>query len=187
MSDRPRPEDLAELGESTTNVANAWAGANEYLSRGLVEWTRRQITDNRAHAVRAALAACELVAPQFPNEPVEGLAPKKYVDDMIAAIKRWLADPSKENTQTVRSSLDVTREAHAWQRDQDVAPYWIVEAVDHTCLAVWSGERASYIVPMDFATCGARAVACVLHTLIDMGETSHRAAERVVDVVQKTR
>jgi hypothetical protein len=187
MSDRPRAEDLSELGESTTNVANAWAGANEYLSRGLVEWTRRLITDNRAHAVRAALAAVEMVAPKFPTTPVEGLAPKKYIDDMIASIKRWLADPTKENSAAVRSSLDITREAHAWQRDQDVAPYWILEAVDHTCLTVWSGERASYIVPMDFATCGARAVACVLHAMIDMGETPERAAERVVDVVQQTR
>lgn len=187
MSDRPGPEELTELGESTTNVANAWAGANEYLSRGLVEWTRRQITDNRAHAVRAALAACELVVPKFPTERVEGLAPKKYVDDMIATIKRWLAEPTHENSAAVRSSLDVTREAHAWQRDQDVAPYWILEAVDHTCLAVWSGERASYIVPMDFATCGARAVACVLHALTDMGETPERAAVLVVDVVQRTR
>ena len=187
MSDRPRIEELQELGESTTNVANAWAGAEEYLSRGLVEWTRRQITDNRAHAVRAALAACELVSGSFPSAPIEGLPPKQYIEDMTAAIKRWLAEPTRAHTEAVRSSLDVTREAHAWQRDQDVAPYWILEAIDHTCLAVWSGERASYIVPMDFATCGARAVACVLHALIDMGHAPAQASDRVVEVVHSTR
>jgi hypothetical protein len=182
----PDPEELRELGENVTNVQSAWAGAPDYLSRGLKSWARTTIGKDRRVAVSAALAVCELAVGNYAADQ-QGLPPKSYIEHMLASIRRWLDDPSRENTERVRSSLDVTRSAHAWQREQDVAPFWILDGVDHASLAVWSGERASYIVPMDFATCGARAVACVLHAMIDMGETPERAAERVVDVVQRTR
>jgi hypothetical protein len=180
---KPDPEQLRDLGENVTNVENAWAGATDYLSRGLKAWTRLTIGRDRALAVRAALAACELVIDKYTSDQ-EGLPPRKYLDDMVVAIKRWLEAPTRENTEAVRSSLDVTRSAHAWQRETDVAPFWILEAVDHTCLVVWSGERASYIVPMDFATCAARAVACVLHAMLDAGVPEAQAVGAIVDAVR---
>jgi len=180
---KPDPEELRELGENSTNVANAWAGATDYLSRGLKTWTRQMIGRDRAVAVRAALAACSLVIDSYRADQPE-LPPRKYLDDMLAAIRRWLDDPSRENTELVRSSLDVTRSAHAWQREQDVAPFWILEAVDHTSLTVWSGERASYIVPMDFATCAARAITCVLHAMLDAGQDEAQACAAIVDAVR---
>jgi hypothetical protein len=79
--------------------------------------------------------------------------------------------------------LDVTRSAHAWQQESDVASFWILEAVDHASLAVWSGERASYIVPMDYATCAARSVACVLHAMLDAGTLEAPAITSIVDAV----
>ena len=181
---RPNPDTLRDLGENVTNVANAWAGATDYLSRGLKAWTRDAISGDRTNAVQAALAACTLVAATYPSQPGEGLPPRTYIDNMLAAIRTWIADPSKENTEAVRSSLDVTREAHAWQRETDVAPFWILEAVDHASLAVWAGERSSYIVPMDFATCAARAVACVLHAMLDSGETEPNAIAAIVKAVE---
>ena len=39
----------------------------------------------------------------------QGLPPKSYIEHMLASIRRWLDDPSRENTERVRSSLDVTR------------------------------------------------------------------------------
>src|SRR6185503_6333472 len=131
---KPDPEDLRELGENITNVSNAWAGAPDYLSRGLKAWARQSIGKDRAVAVGAAIATTELVVDRYSSDQ-EGLPPKQYVDGMIAAIRRWLGDPSRENTELVRSALDVTRSMHAWQREQDVAPFWILEAVDHTSLA----------------------------------------------------
>src|SRR5678816_4352792 len=100
----------------------------------------------------------------------EGLPPRKYIDDMMELIQRWLEEPSRDNTELVRSALDVTRSAHAWQHAEDVESFWILESVDHASLAVWSGERASYIVPMDFATSAARAISCVLHAMLDGGK-----------------
>jgi hypothetical protein len=181
---RPDPETLKNLGENVTNVANAWGGARDYLSRGLKAWARDAIGGDRALAVKAALATCKLVVPMYPSEPGPGLPPRGYIDGMVAMIQRWIEDPSQKHTELVRSSLDVTREMHAWQRDEDVAPYWILDAVDHASLAVWAGERSSYIVPMDFATCAARSIACVLHAMLDTGEAEKTATARVVDAVE---
>src|SRR5262245_30939199 len=116
MEHKPTAEWLRDLGENTTNVANAWAGARDYPSRGLKEWAKRQIQGDRRLAVRAALAACSLVASQYPEQPEAGLPGKGYVDGMLAAIRRWLDDPSEKHSELVRGSLNVQREAHAWQR-----------------------------------------------------------------------
>jgi hypothetical protein len=179
---KPDAELLREIGENSTNVSNAWAGAADTLSRGLKHWTRQTIGTDRAVAVRAAVAVCDLVVDRY--QQVNDLPQRSYLDHMLASIKRWLDEPSRENTERVRSTLDVTRSAHAWQREQDVASYWILDAVDHASLAVWSGERASYIVPMDYATCAARSVACVLHAMIDVGVPEQQAVEVIVGAVQ---
>ena len=185
MSDsKPNPEYLRDLGENTTNVSNAWAGARDYLSRGLKEWSKRQFSGDRRLAVKAALAACGLVANQYPEVPEDVLPGKSYIEGMLGAIRRWLEDPSEKNRELVRGSLDVTREAHAWQREKDVAPFWILEAVDHASLAVWAGERSSYIVPLDYATCSARSIACVLHAMIDAGESEAHAVDVVTTAVR---
>jgi hypothetical protein len=179
---KPDAEDLREIGVNSTNVSNAWAGAADTLSRGLKHWARQMIGRDQRLAVRAAIAACELVVDRY-NQHQEGLPPRSYLDHMLAAIRRWLDDPSRENTERVRSSLDITRNAHAWQREQDVASFWILDAVDHASLAVWSGSRASYIVPTDFATTAARSIACTLHALKDLGVPEQEAADRVVEAV----
>src|SRR5688572_29297821 len=134
---KPDAELLREIGENSTNVSKAWAGAADTLSRGLKHWTRQIVGPDRSLAVRAALAACDLVIDRY--QPIGDLPKRTYIDHMMAAIRRWLDEPSRENTERVRSSLDVTRDAHAWQREQDVASYWILDAVDHASLAVWSG------------------------------------------------
>jgi hypothetical protein len=180
---KPDPEELRELGENVTNVSSAWAGAPDYLSRGLKAWSHTKIRGDRRIAVGAALAVCELAVGNYVADQ-QGLPPKSYIEHMLASIRRWLDDPSRENTERVRSSLDVTRSAHAWQRDQDVAPFWILDAVDHASLAVWSGERASYIVPMDFGTCAARAITCALHALLDTGMDETRAVDALVGAVR---
>jgi hypothetical protein len=185
MSDqKPDPEFLRDLGENTTNVANAWAGARDFLSRGLKEWVKRQMGADRLRAVRAAVAACALVAPRYPEQPAQGLPGRSYIDGMLAQVRRWLEDPSEKNSELVRSMLDVTRQAHAWQREEDAAPFWILEAVDHASLAVWAGAKSSYIVPMDFATCASRAVACVLHAMLDAGEPEMEAVDVVTAAVR---
>lgn len=183
MTDRPNIETLHEIGESTTNVANAWAGAEEFVSRGLVEWVRRTVADNREHAVRAAVAALQLVVDAYPA--TGGQAPRKYIDDMIAAIQLWVANPSHNNKESVRSALDVTRQVHAWQTPTAIPHFWVLEAVDHACLAVWSGDRQSYIVPMDFATCASRSTTCVYRALLAGGTPSDTAVARVVDAVAR--
>jgi hypothetical protein len=182
-TDRPDEAALTQLGENTTNVANAWAGAKDYLSRGLKVWTRQQVGDDQRTAVRAALAACKLVTPHYPEQHPELHAPRRYVEDMMAAIQRWVDQPSREHQERVRSMLDVTRDRHAWQDEHDLDHFWTLEAVDHASLAVWSGERSSYIVPLDYATCAARSVTCVLHSLTTRGEPKPRAIAAVVDAV----
>jgi hypothetical protein len=178
----PDPELLREIGINSTNVETAWAGAADDLARGLKTWTRSMIGRDRAIAVRAALMSCTLVVDKYKAD-LPGLPPRDYVESMLARIRHWLDEPTKENAEAVRSSLDVTRSAHAWQQDTDVASYWIVDAVDHASLAVWSGERASYIVPMDYATCAARAVACALHAMLDAGVPEAAAVEQIAGAV----
>lgn len=175
--------DLANLRALGEPRLHDWAGAAEPIGAGLVEWTRRAVGHDQALAVRAALSACALVSDRYPAEPAGGLAPRGYIDDMLAAIRCWLAEPTREHREAVRSSLDVARERHAWQTDEDDPQFWILEAVDHTCLAVWAGERASYIVPVDFATSAGRAVACVFHAMRSAGDGDQRAADAVIDVV----
>ena len=186
-SDRPDEAALTELGESVTNASNAWAGAKDYLARGLKVWTRRQVADDQRHAVRVALAACSLVTPHYPEEAPELHAPRRYIDDMIAAIQRWLDEPTREHQELVRSMLDVTRDRHAWQDEHDLDHFWTLEAIDHASLAVWSGERSSYIVPLDFATSAARSVACVFHALMTRGEPKPSAVAAIVDAVLSAR
>lgn len=186
-SDRPDSASLEELGANSTNAATAWGGARDYLARGLKVWTRREIGDDQRYAVRAALAACSLVTPHYPDQHLELHAPRRYIEDMVAAIRRWLDEPTREHQERVRSMLDVTRDRHAWQDDHDLDHFWTLEAVDHASLAVWSGERSSYIVPLDYATSAARSVACVLHSLLTRGEPKDRAVSSVVDAVLAAR
>lgn len=183
MSDRPDQAELEELGVNTTSAATAWGGARDYVSRGLKVWTRREIGDDQRHAVRVALAACSLVTPHYPDEHPELHAPRSYIEAMVAAIRRWLDEPTREHQERVRSMLDVTRDRHAWQDEHDLDHFWTLEAVDHASLAVWSGERSSYIVPLDYATCAARSVACVFHSLLTRGEPKPKAIEAIVDAV----
>jgi hypothetical protein len=179
---QPDPEMLRAIGENDTNVASGWGGAPDTLSRGLKQWAKLTVANDRKVAVSAAIAACALVADKYTvDQP--GLPPKSYIDHMLASIRRWLDEPSRENTERVRSSLDVTRSAHAWQHEEDVTAFWVLDAVDHASLAVWSGERASYITPMDFGTCAARAVTCVLHALHDSGVSEREAIDAVVAAV----
>lgn len=182
MSDRPDPETLRELGESSTNVANAWAGADEYLSQGLVAWARRQLAGDQKASVKAALTACRLVVETYPTDGADAQAPKQYIDDMLAKIHRWVDNPSNNNKEAVRSSIDTTRQLHAWQGHADSAHFWILEAVDHASLAVWAGERSSYIVPLDFSTCAARSIACVLHALLLTGTPEAKAVDQLTQI-----
>jgi len=184
MSERLDAEALRELGESSTNVSNAWAGAEEYLSQGLVVWARRAVSDDQPAAVKAAVAACRLVVETYPTDGADAHAPKQYIDDMLAKIQRWIDNPSNTNKEAVRSSLDTTRQLHAWQGHQTSPHFWILEAVDHASLSVWAGERSSYIVPLDFATCSARAVACVLHAMLVSGVSEASAVDQLTHVVR---
>ena len=179
LPDRPDPDSLRDLGEGSTNVANAWAGADEYLSQGLVAWARRQLAADQKAAVKAALAACKLVIDKYPTEGADAQAPKQYIDDMLAKVQRWLDNPSNNNKEAVRSSLDTTRQLHAWQGHEASQHFWILEAVDHASLAVWAGERSSYIVPLDYSTCAARSIACVLHALL----LGHMPEKQAVDAL----
>jgi len=179
MTERSDLANLHALGEPRVHD---WAGAAEPVGAGLVEWTRRAVGHDQALAVRAALAACALITTEYPEAPAR-LAPRVYIDHMLAVIGRWLERPTREHREAVRSSLDVTRERHAWQTDGDDPHFWILEAVDHTCLTVWAGERASYIIPVDFATSAGRAVACVCHAMRAAGHGEQRAANAVIDVV----
>jgi hypothetical protein len=182
-SARPTPEELREIGETSTNVANAWAGAENYLSQGLVHWLRRHLSTDQKAAVKAALAACRLVVEKYPTDGAEAQAPKQYVDDMLAKTQRWVDNPSNNNKETVRSSLDTTRSLHAWQGHEEHAHFWILEAVDHASIAVWAGERSSYIVPLDYGTCAARSIACVLHALLLHGTPEQQAVDMLTGVV----
>jgi len=182
MTERSDLANLRALGEPRLHE---WAGATEPIGAGLVEWTRLAISHDQRLAVRASLGACALVIGDYPDTSTgTPRAPRTYIYHMLSVIQRWLDDPSRENREVVRSSLDVTRELHAWQTD-DASHFWILEAVDHTCLTVWAGERASYIIPVDFATTAGRVIACVFHAMRSGGHDEQRAADAVIDVVLK--
>jgi hypothetical protein len=182
-SARPNPEELREIGETSTNVGNAWAGAENYLSQGLVHWLRRQLSSDQKAAVRASIAACRLVVDKYPIDGADAQAPKHYIDDLLAKIQRWVDNPSNTNKDAVRSALDITRQLHAWQGHADSQHFWILEAVDHASLAVWAGERSSYIVPLDYGTCAARSIACVLHALLIGGTPEDKAIDMLTGTV----
>jgi hypothetical protein len=183
MIEKPTPESLRELGEMSTNASTAWAGAEEYLSQGVVQWIRRNFSDDQKTAVRAAVAVCKLVIEKYPTTGAEVQAPKQYLDDTLARIQRWIDNPSNTNREAVRTSLDTTRQLHAWQGYSTVDHFWILEAVDHASLAVWAGERSSYIIPLDFGQCAARSVACVLHALLVSGTSEEAAIEQIANAV----
>jgi hypothetical protein len=174
--------DLANLRALGRPRVHDWAGALEPIGAGLVEWTRRAVGHDQRIAVRAALDTCALIVGGYPDA-AENLPPRSYVDHMLTAIARWLEQPSRDHREAVRSALDVTRERHAWQTERDDPQFWTLEAVDHTSLAVWAGERASYIVPIDFATTAGRVIACVFHALRCAGHGEQRAADAVIEVV----
>jgi hypothetical protein len=177
MTERSDLANLRALGEPRIHE---WAGAPAPIDAGLVEWTRLAISHDQQLAVRASLGTCALVTRSYAG----ARAPKAYIDHMLAAIQRWVDQPSHEHREAVRSSLDVTRELHAWQTDDD-PQFWILEAVDHACLTVWAGERASYIIPLDFATTAGRVIACVFHAMRSAGQDDQRAADALIDVVLK--
>lgn len=179
MTERSDLANLRALGEPRIHD---WAGAAEPIGAGLVEWTRHAVGHDQRVAVRASLEACALITADYPPAPAN-LPPRGYLDRMLAAIVRWVEQPTREHSEAVRSALDITRERHAWQSEDDDPQFWILEAVDHACLAVWAGERASYILPVDFATTTGRVIACVYHALRCAGRGEQRAADAVIDVV----
>jgi len=187
MTERSDLANLRALGEPRVHE---WAGATEPIGAGLVEWTRLAIGHDQQLAVRAALEACALVIGGYPAGAAGAAgaadttspAPRAYLDHMVSVIRRWLDEPTRDHRDAVRASLDDTRQRHAWQTD-DAAPAWILEAVDHACLCVWAGERASYIIPVDFATTAGRVIACVFHAMRTGGADEQRAADAVIDVV----
>ena len=181
MTERSDLANLRALGEPRLHE---WAGATEPVGAGLVEWTRLAISHDQQLAVRASLEACALVIDRHSTGATGATppAPRAYLDHMVAAIRRWLDEPTREHRDAVRSSLDDTRQLHAWQGD-DATDAWILEAVDHAGLTVWAGERASYIIPVDFATTAGRVIACVFHAMRTGGDDEQRAANAVIDVV----
>jgi hypothetical protein len=179
MTERSDLANLRALGEPRLHE---WAGASDPIGAGLVEWTRLAISHDQHLAVRASLDACALVLGDYPADATIP-APRAYLDRMLTVIQRWLAQPTHGHREAVRSSLDVTRELHAWQADEDSALFWILEAVDHACLTVWAGERASYIIPVDFATSAGRVIACVFHAMRSGGHDERRVADALIDVV----
>jgi hypothetical protein len=180
MTERSDLANLRALGESRIHD---WAGASEPIEAGLVEWARLAASHDQQLAVRTALGVCALVVGDYLGEP-PAPAPRTYVDHMMSVIQRWLDEPTRENRDVVRSSLDDSRQLHAWQTD-DSAQFWILEAVDHAGLSVWAGDRASYIIPVDFATTTGRVIACVFHAMRSSGHDEQRAADAVIDVVLK--
>jgi hypothetical protein len=175
--------DLAALAALGGTSAHPWAGSIDPESRGLIAWVHDLVAGDRARAVAAALAACDLVAPDYPTGGDDLIAPRAYIDGMLAAVRAWLAAPTREQQEVVRSALDVTRSLHAWQGYARLHHFWVLEAVDHLCLAVWSGDQSSYIVPMDFATCAARSAACVANALVARGQAPAAAYGAVVRAV----
>src|SRR4051812_28460814 len=176
--ERSNLTNLRSLGEIHQHD---WAGASEPVSAGLVEWTRSAVAHDHRTAVHASLDACKLVLGHYPQ--TAGGSPRKYIDNMVAVIQRWIDEPTRENQEAVRGALDVTRAVHAWQAPTDSVAFWILESVDHACLTVWAGERASYIVPVDFATTAGRVMACVYHALRTSGASETDAANAVIDAV----
>jgi hypothetical protein len=179
MTDRSDLATLRTLGEPRVRDR---AGAAAPIGAGLVEWHRRAVGHDQQVAVRASLEAYALVAADYPAAAAR-LPPRAYVDRMRAAIRSWIEQPSHDLREAVRSSRDVTREHHAWQTKDDDPQFWILEAVDHACLTVWAGERASYIVPVDDATTAGRVVACVFHAMRSAGHGEPHAAGAVIDVI----
>ncbi len=55
--------------------------------------------------------------------------------------------------------------------------------MDHASLAVWAGERSSYIVPLDYSTCAARSIACVLHAMLLVTWTEQQAVDTLTGIV----
>ena len=176
IAELPDLSDLRVLGASTTEV---WAGANDPVARGLVAWAGRAIGDDRGAAVRAAYAACKLVVGVYSGGEQSG-----YIDAMLAAVKQWLDAPTRENQELTMKALDVTRQSHAWQINEYHAGMWILEAIDHAGLAVWShSELSIYITPAPPRTCAARATACVYRSLLTHGKSEADACKAVVAAV----
>ena len=176
-TDLPDLADLRVLGASTTEV---WAGATEPAARGIIAWVGRRSGDDREAAVRGALAACKLVIGEMPAAD----SGKAYVDAILGAMTTWLADPTKEHQEATMKLLDVTRAQHAWQATDDTAANWILEAVDHAGIAVWSNSGLSiYILPSPPKTSAARSVACVFRALMLLGKPEAEAARAVIAAV----
>lgn len=180
MSDLPDLADLRVLGAKTTEV---WAGATDPTSRGLIAWANRRFGDDREAAVRGGLAACKLVVDSYPSEN----ARRAYVDAMVASMEAYLAAPTREHQEATMKLLDVTRAQHAWQAPDETAALWILEAVDHAAIAVWSNSGMSiYITPAPPRMSAARGCACVLRALVLLGKSEDAAAAELVAAIART-
>jgi hypothetical protein len=69
-----------------------------------------------------------------------------------------------------------------WRRMAGFNAMWM-PGIDHASIAVWAGERSSYIVPLDYGTCAARSIACVLHALLLQGTAEAQAIDMLTGVV----
>jgi hypothetical protein len=177
MSDLPDLADLRVLGAKTTEV---WAGATDPTARGLITWSGHRFGDDREASVRGGLAVCKLVVGAYPTDN----ARKWYIDAILASMESYLAAPTRENQEATMKLLDVTRAQHAWQYPEESAAMWILEAVDHCGIAVWSASGLSiYITPSPPKTSAARGVACVFRALVLGGKTDEQAANLIVAAI----
>src|SRR5262245_63981114 len=102
--------DLANLRAIGEPRIHEWAGATEPIGAGLVEWTRLAVCHDNRLAVRAAHDACALVVGDYPHDGAR--APRSYITAMMTAIERWVAQPTRENLEDVRSALDRPCQLH---------------------------------------------------------------------------
>ena len=187
VSDRcPTSPTSVSLGAS--HASEVWAGATDPIVARprRVDPARRFGDDRDARRARRLVAACKLVVGDYAAAE-RAAAPRSYVDAMIDAIERWLAEPTQRASAKRRCSVARRRRARSTRgrSTDDAAAFWILEAVDHAGLAVWVGERAVDLHPAGRRRDDARRARDRVRVPRDALAGSarpRRAADAVIDV-----
>ena len=125
----------------------------------------------RRNLVAAAYAAATQARPQWeiwfatsPDYALESLLENRPPPEQLAAIARWLDDPTPEHEARALATVDLTKQFH-WFHD-DYADVWFTEpgmwAIEASscCVLTLTGDPYSQVSPASFATL---SISCALN------------------------
>lgn len=184
--------------------AESWEHCLLPEEQAIEQWMLDLARHGRAAFVTAAAAAARYAYPRVMElggdmaiefgfqegaESMDGEA----AGTQVCRVEAWLATPSDETLEAVKTSIDPSRQLNVWDEDLYPAPdamwFWFLEVAHLTASAAtssdeWSDGRREESYTWPAAVCAARAVVCALKAVRTPDGDVGRDAQEIARAIQ---